>query len=630
MKVIVIGGGSSYTPELVKGFLDRIDTFPLAELWLVDIDPQRLEIVGGFAQRMVAARGAPFVVHLTTDRRAGMAGASYVITQLRVGGMAARQRDEYLGQRHGLIGQETTGVGGMAKALRTIPVLLEIAADLRELAPGALLVNFTNPAGLVTEALARYAPDVPAVGVCNVPITAKMHILKLLAEFASQDARLPGAEFASSDANSDATSAGLPIAPERAELNTLGLNHLSWHRGFTIDGEDVWPLVIEGTLAELQKSDHPDWDPALIATLQLLPNYYLSYYYYTGKKLAEQANWPPSRAEQVMQVEADLLAQYADPLQIAPPADLMKRGGAWYSTLATQLLSAHYNDLNETHIVNVPQRGAVAGWPGDWVLEMPCRISRRGVEPLAADPLPPACFGLLASVKAYELLTVEAAVHGDHQAAYVAGTSNNCWGWNAQHQIGRVTGNGGMFGEYGGSGELVEKAVAAVASHWTMRGPQTALSDAFVSYCGARSLADLLEGLIQGWYRIGPAAAPLVFQTAEADDPVAGETIRWAARELASLAAGVIRQIGLEQQAFDVVLVGSMYNGGPLLLDPLAEAVWAVAPGARLVRLHAPPVVGAVLLGMQAGGIDPRPRRSTLTASALELLSDARDDEPAD
>ena len=397
MKVAVIGGGSSYTPELVKGFLDRIETFPVSELWLVDIDPQRLEVVGGFARRMVAAQGSPFQVFLTTDRRAGVAGASYVTTQLRVGGMTARKGDEYLGQRHGLIGQETTGVGGMAKALRTIPVLLGVAADMRELAPGALLVNFTNPAGLVTEALARYAPDVPAVGVCNVPITAKMHILDLLKR-----------------------TTGQAIAPERSELKTLGLNHLSWHRGFTADGEDVWPLVIEGTLAELQKSDHPDWDPTLIETLQMLPNYYLSYYYYTGKKLADQANWPPSRAEQVMQVEADLLAQYADPTLTEPPADLMKRGGAWYSTLATQLLNAHYNDLNETHIVNVPHRGAVAGWPADWVLEMPCRISRAGVEPLATDPLPPACFGLLASVKAYELLTVEAAVHGDRKAAYQA------------------------------------------------------------------------------------------------------------------------------------------------------------------------------------------------------------------
>jgi 6-phospho-beta-glucosidase len=180
MKVAVIGGGSSYTPELVKGFLDRVATFPLSELWLVDVEPQRLAIVGGFAQRMVTARGNPFSIQLTTDRRAGVADASYVTTQLRVGGMVARRNDEYLGKRHGLIGQETTGVGGLAKALRTIPVVLDIAADMAELAPGAPLVNFTNPAGLVTEALSRYAPGVPAIGVCNVPITAKMSILELL------------------------------------------------------------------------------------------------------------------------------------------------------------------------------------------------------------------------------------------------------------------------------------------------------------------------------------------------------------------------------------------------------------------------------------------------------------------
>ncbi len=397
MKVAVIGGGSSYTPELVKGFLDRVATFPLTELWLVDVEPQRLAIVGGFAQRMVTARGNPFRIQLTTDRRAGVAGASYVTTQLRVGGMIARRNDEYLGQRHGLIGQETTGVGGLAKALRTIPVVLGIAADMAELAPGAPLVNFTNPAGLVTEALARHAPDVPAIGVCNVPITAKMAILDLLQR-----------------------RTGKTIAPERAELKTLGLNHLSWHRGFTVDGEDVWPLVIEGTLAELRASEHPMWDPALVESLQMLPNYYLAYFYTTAKKLAEQEQWPPSRAETVMQVEAELLDEYADPNRSDPPADLMKRGGAWYSTLATQLLNAHYNDLGETHIVNVPQGGAVSGWPADWVLELPARISRAGVEPLPAEPLPPVCFGLLAAVKSYELLAVQAAVHGDRNALYQA------------------------------------------------------------------------------------------------------------------------------------------------------------------------------------------------------------------
>lgn len=397
MKVAVMGGGSSYTPELVKGFLDRADSFPLEELWLVDISQARLDVVGGFAQRMAQARGNPFRVMLTTDRRAGVRGASYVTTQLRVGGMAARREDEYLGARHGLVGQETTGVGGMAKALRTIPVMLGIAADMAELAPGALLVNFTNPAGLVTEALSRHAPGVPSVGVCNVPITMKMRTLELLER-----------------------STGQALDAGTARLDTLGLNHLSWHRGFSVDGEDVWPQVLAATLAELRAAEHPQWTPEVVESLRMIPNYYLEYFYYTAKKVADQAKWPPSRAEQVMAIEADLLAEYADPARSEPPADLMKRGGAWYSTLATQLLNAHYNDLGETHVVNVPHRGAVAGWPADWVLELPCTVSRAGIAPQPAAPLPLACFGLLANVKAYELLTVEAAVHGDYDAAYQA------------------------------------------------------------------------------------------------------------------------------------------------------------------------------------------------------------------
>jgi 6-phospho-beta-glucosidase len=397
MKVAVIGAGSTYTPELVSGFLARTAIFPLGELWLMDIDARRLEVVGGFARRMVKAKGDPFRVSLTTDRRLALQGADYVITQLRVGQMEARRRDEYLGRRHGLIGQETTGIGGMAKALRTIPVILEIAAEMRRLAPDALLVNFTNPAGLVTEALQRYAPQVASVGVCNVPITAKMSLLELLQK-----------------------TSGLPATPERAELNTLGLNHLSWHRGFTLDGEELWPRLLQAYLDELRSSPHPEWDLRTIESLRMLPNYYLQYYYYPSRKLADQQAWPPSRAEQVMVVEKDLLRQYADPRLSEPPADLMKRGGAYYSTMATQLLSAHYNDLGEIHVVNTRHAGAVPGWPADWVLEMPCKVDRQGIHPLPAEPLPPACFGLLAQVKAYELLTVEAAVYGDRQAAYQA------------------------------------------------------------------------------------------------------------------------------------------------------------------------------------------------------------------
>ena len=396
LKVAVIGGGSTYTPELVNGFIARAASFPLTELWLMDIDADRLSIVGGFAQRMVAAKGAPFTVHLTLDQREAVSGAAYVCTQLRVGQMPARKADEYLGLRHGLIGQETTGVGGMAKALRTIPVVLGIAADMRLAAPGSLLVNFTNPSGLVTEALKRYAPDVPSVGVCNAPITIKMRLLGLL----EQDL-------------------GQSIDPARAELNTLGLNHLSWHRGLTLDGEEMWPRVFQ---AYLKHQD--EWDADTLARLRMIPNYYLQYFYYTGQKLAAQTHWPPSRAEEVQAIEAGLLRDYADPANTEPPADLMKRGGAYYSTVATQLLNAHYNYLGETHVVNTRHDGAVRGYPADWVLELPARVSRDGIRPLPAEPLPAECFDLIKRIKAYELLTVEATVHGDRQAALQALLAN--------------------------------------------------------------------------------------------------------------------------------------------------------------------------------------------------------------
>jgi len=402
MKVAVIGGGSTYTPELVSGFLARFQSFPLDELWLMDTDSSRLDIVGGFARHMVEAKGSPFEVMLTRDQRAALKEASYVITQLRVGQMPARRADEYLGQRHGLIGQETTGVGGMAKALRTIPVTLELAASMAELSqPDALLVNFTNPAGLVTQALIKYAPEIQAVGLCNAAITTKMGLLSLWSKISG---------------SADTVESHEP----RSELLTLGLNHLSWHYGLKLDGEDIWPQVFGAYLEELRRGADPDWDPRTIQVLGMIPNYYLQYYYYTDHKLAEQRKWPPSRAEEVMEVEQDLLRQYADPALIQPPADLMKRGGAYYSTVAAQLLNAHFNDLGEVHIANARHGSAVPGWPEDWVLEMPCRVDRHGVHPLTAEPLPSACFGLLAQVKSYELLTVEAAVHGDRDAAYRA------------------------------------------------------------------------------------------------------------------------------------------------------------------------------------------------------------------
>ncbi|MBN1201239.1 MAG: 6-phospho-beta-glucosidase [Anaerolineae bacterium] len=394
MKVAVIGGGSTYTPELINGFLDRTASFPLTELWLMDIAPEQLGIVGGFAQRMVAARGNPFQVHLTTDQREAVQGARYVITQLRVGMMQARREDEYLGKRHGLIGQETTGIGGMSKALRTIPVILDIANDVRDLAPDALLVSFTNPAGLIAQAVSQQVPDVPVVGVCNGPFHTKMQIVANLNQYRD-----------------------LAIDPDQAQLDALGLNHLSWFRGLTANGQDVWPEVIG---LYVNEAPDPRWDARTIEALGMIPNGYFEYYYYTSRKLALQDQWPPSRAEEVMAIEKELLAQYAEPDRTEPPAGLMQRGGAFYSTVATQLLNAHYNDLGETHVVNVRHNGAVPGWPADWVLEMPCRVDAAGVHPLPAEPLPSVCYGLLAAVKAYELLTVEAAIKGDRRAAYQA------------------------------------------------------------------------------------------------------------------------------------------------------------------------------------------------------------------
>jgi 6-phospho-beta-glucosidase len=398
MKITVIGGGSTYTPELVQGFLKLHPGLPLDEIWLMDIDEARLQIVGGFAQRIVQAVGDPFKVILSSDQRQAVTGADYVITQLRVGQMQARRNDEYLGQRHGLIGQETTGVGGMAKALRTIPVILDIAKDIQETAPNALLLNFTNPAGLVTEAISRYAPEVQAVGVCNVGITAKMMILEQLAR------------------------SGPEISADRALLDTLGLNHLTWHRGFRVDGQDLWHEIFPAYVAEMRNADEPEWDPDLLEILGMIPNYYLQYYYNTRHKLDDQMQWPPSRAEEVIEIEKDLLAQFAEPTLTSPPEDLMKRGGAWYSTLATHVIHSHYADLGQVHVINLPHRGAVAdaGWPGDWVLEMPAKVNRSGVHPLKTAPLPPAQSGLVAAVKSYELLTVEAAVHGDRRSAYLA------------------------------------------------------------------------------------------------------------------------------------------------------------------------------------------------------------------
>ncbi|MAT40887.1 MAG: 6-phospho-beta-glucosidase [Anaerolineaceae bacterium] len=397
LKVTIIGGGSTYTPEIIQGFLSRVDELPVDEIWLMDIDESRLQIVGGLIQRMVAAAGNPFTIHLTLDRKEAIQNANYIITQFRVGQMEARRKDEYLGKDYGLVGQETTGVGGMAKALRTIPVMLDIANEIRTLAPDALLLNFTNPSGLITEALNRYARDISVVGVCNSAYTTKMNILEKLTKHT-----------------------GEIIHPDQAQLLGLGLNHLSWYYGFEVNGEDRWDDVFGIYLQELRESETPMFTPGFIRKLGMMPNYYLEYYYETERKLEEQEKWPPSRAEQVMEIEKELLAAYREPDRTQPPESLMQRGGSYYSTVATQLINAHYNDLDEIHICNVRHNGVVRGWEKSWVLELPCRVNATGIHPIPTEPLPLYNYVLLEQVKNYELMTIEAAVHGDVRSLHLA------------------------------------------------------------------------------------------------------------------------------------------------------------------------------------------------------------------
>jgi len=397
MKIAVIGAGSTYTPELIDGFLSRINLLPVREIHLMDIDAGRLQIVGGFINRLLDKANNPFKVVISEDIDSSLDKADVVITQFRVGQMPARREDEYLGKRHNLVGQETTGIGGMSKALRTIPVILDICKRIQKLAPETLLLNFTNPSGLIMEAIQRYAPKIKAAGVCNSAYTTRMKILQNLSALD-----------------------GIPFTAEDGELLTLGLNHLTWHFGFKLRGLDVWERVFQEYLKLLRAVDEPPFNPDFVEKQRVIPNDYLEYYFHAARKVEIQKSWPPSRAEVVMAVEKDLLTQYADPNLYKIPVELMQRGGAYYSSVAASMIESYWNDRSQIHIANVVHDGAVRGWEKEWVLEMPCKVDRSGVHAIATEPLPLYNYVLLEQVKQYELLTVEAAVHGDRAAAFRA------------------------------------------------------------------------------------------------------------------------------------------------------------------------------------------------------------------
>lgn len=391
VKVAVVGGGSTYTPELVEGFVTRGERLPVDELVLLDIDAERLGIVGALAERMMRRAGWSGRLTLTQDRLAAIDGADFVIVQLRVGQQAARYRDETIPPRHGCIGQETTGPGGFAKALRTVPVVLELAELTAERgASGAWFVDFTNPTGLVTQALLDAGHR--AIGLCNVAIG-----------FQRRFAQHFGVE------------------PEHVQLEHVGLNHLTWERRVVVDGVDRLPEILENAIDLV--ADETDMPAELIRAIGAIPSYYLHYYYLANRVIVQQKT-SRTRAEEVMEIEEGLLELYRDPALDTKPKLLEERGGAFYSDAAAALVASLHAGTGDVQVVNLRNDGAIPNLPDDDVVEIAATIDRDGAHPLAVAPLSPDMLALVEHAKAYERLTIEAAMSGDREIALRALMTN--------------------------------------------------------------------------------------------------------------------------------------------------------------------------------------------------------------
>jgi 6-phospho-beta-glucosidase len=383
MKLAVVGAGSTYTPELVSS-LTRV---PVDELALMDVDGGRLDVVGGLARRMLARAGYEGGLTLTGDLDAAVEGASFVLVQIRVGGQAARLVDETVPLACGCIGQETTGAGGFAKAMRTVPVVLDIAERVRARAErDAWIVDFTNPVGIVTRALLDAGHR--AVGLCNVAIGFQRSIARILG-----------------------------VEPGRVVVDQVGLNHLTWIRAVHVDGRDVLPELLADHGAELaEQSGSP---LSLLEELGAIPSYYLHYFYAHDRVLAEQRDGVP-RAQTVAEIERELLELYRDPGLAEKPALLEQRGGAFYSEAAVGLVASLTNDDGAVHEVDLRNAGTLPGLAADDVVEVPARVTRAGPEPLPQAPLAPELLGLVQHVAAYERLAAEAAVTRDPRTARMA------------------------------------------------------------------------------------------------------------------------------------------------------------------------------------------------------------------
>ncbi|GAE32846.1 6-phospho-beta-glucosidase [Halalkalibacter hemicellulosilyticusJCM 9152] len=400
MKIAVIGGGSSYTPELIEGFINHYWELPVSEIYLVDIEQgkEKLEIVGNLARRMVENANVPITINMTLDRRKAIEQADFVTTQIRVGLLEARVRDEQIPLAFNLIGQETTGAGGFAKALRTIPVILDICKEIEELAPDAHLLNFTNPAGIVTEAVLKYS-NVKTIGLCNLPIGTKMRIAQLY-----------------------------DVNPEHVEFEMIGINHLVWTTKIMVEGKNVTDDVLKKAsyTKGITVRNVPDfgWDPLFLKSLGALPCSYHKYYYMPNQMLQDQMKAMKGgeiRAKVVKKIEDELFELYQESNLKVKPKQLELRGGAYYSEAAVNLMTSIYNNKKDIQVVNVQNKGILPCLPINCSIEINCLIDKEGARPIQpSENLPTQIRGLLQIVKAYEELTIEAAVRGDVDMALQA------------------------------------------------------------------------------------------------------------------------------------------------------------------------------------------------------------------
>ena len=389
LKAAVIGAGSTYTPELIRGFIDRQNSLNFQSFYLMDINSDKLEAVGGLAKRMLTSKGFAGQIVLTQDLDEAITGADYIFAQIRVGGMEARIRDEKIPLKHGLLGQETTGAGGFMNALRTIPVMLDIARRIEKLAPDAWLINFSNPSGIVADALMNHT-KVKMIGLCNCFVNMKAGIAQ-------------------------------NIGREDFDYEYIGLNHLSWVTSVTVDGENMLESLGKSAGAKLKNIPDVKYDDELLAAVPAIPSYYLSYFYLRDEQVQNCLNAEKTRGELCVDIEAALIEKYKDPNLADKPKELEERGGALYSTAAVSVVDAIENDKNEYHVVGVKNNGAIPFMADDDVVEIKCIVNRKGVTPVPiVTPEIPYIKGTMQAVKAFEKLTVRAAMNGSRSDAIAA------------------------------------------------------------------------------------------------------------------------------------------------------------------------------------------------------------------